>query len=464
MSTPERVRTLVEPLVAELDLDLYDLEHTGGVLRVLVDQPGGVDIDAIAALTRAISRALDEHDPIPGEYTLEVSSPGLERRCARRPTSPAPSAPRVGQDQPRHRGRPPPRRHPRGRRRRRRRPSPSTSPRARPAPWPTTTSSGPAPSSSGARHPSRKGQRPGPEGETRSQPKTRAKTRANAPSAKTSACSLPAQRREGPGTMSNLDMMEALQALAADKGISVDTLLGALADALESAYKRMPGRLRVRLGHDRPRHRSRSASSPRSSTRTASPSATSSTSRRDDFGRIAAQTAKQVMTPAHPRGRARAEVRGVRRPRGRHRHRHHPAERQPLHAARPRPGRGAAAPGRAGALRAPRAEHAPEGLHRRGPQDGQGPPDRRVPHPSRASSSGCSSSRCPRSPTASSRSRPAPASPGTARRSPCWSNDTNVDPVGACVGARGARVRMVVNELRGEKIDIVPFSDDPPTS
>src|SRR5690606_8097428 len=36
-----------------------------------------------------------------------------------------------------------------------------------------------------------------------------------------------------------------------------------------------------------------------------------------------------------------------------------------------------------------------------------------------------------------------------------------VDPVGACVGARGARVRQVVNELRGEKIDIVPFSDDP---
>ena len=36
----------------------------------------------------------------------------------------------------------------------------------------------------------------------------------------------------------------------------------------------------------------------------------------------------------------------------------------------------------------------------------------------------------------------------------------NVDPVGACVGARGGRVRMVVNELRGEKIDIVPFSDD----
>jgi N utilization substance protein A len=41
------------------------------------------------------------------------------------------------------------------------------------------------------------------------------------------------------------------------------------------------------------------------------------------------------------------------------------------------------------------------------------------------------------------------------------SNDNNVDPVGACVGARGSRVRMVVNELRGEKVDIVPYSDDP---
>ena len=41
-------------------------------------------------------------------------------------------------------------------------------------------------------------------------------------------------------------------------------------------------------------------------------------------------------------------------------------------------------------------------------------------------------------------------------------NDPNVDPVGACVGARGARVRQVVTELRGEKIDIVPFSDDLP--
>jgi N utilization substance protein A len=50
--------------------------------------------------------------------------------------------------------------------------------------------------------------------------------------------------------------------------------------------------------------------------------------------------------------------------------------------------------------------------------------------------------------------------PGQRTKIAVWSNDPNVDPVGACVGARGARVRMVVNELNGEKIDIIPFSDD----
>jgi N utilization substance protein A len=50
--------------------------------------------------------------------------------------------------------------------------------------------------------------------------------------------------------------------------------------------------------------------------------------------------------------------------------------------------------------------------------------------------------------------------PGHRTKLAVASNDGNVDPVGACVGARGMRVRQVVNELRGEKVDIVPFSDD----
>ena len=51
--------------------------------------------------------------------------------------------------------------------------------------------------------------------------------------------------------------------------------------------------------------------------------------------------------------------------------------------------------------------------------------------------------------------------PGHRTKIAVWSNDQNVDPVGACVGARGSRVRMVVNELNGEKVDIIPFSEDP---
>ena len=92
----------------------------------------------------------------------------------------------------------------------------------------------------------------------------------------------------------------------------------------------------------------------------------------------------------------------------------------------------------------------------------QGPPDRRVAAPTRASSSGCSSWRCPRSPTASSRSRPAPASPGTARRSRCGPTTTTSTRSAPASAPAARRVRMVVNELRGEKIDIVPFSEDPP--
>jgi N utilization substance protein A len=51
--------------------------------------------------------------------------------------------------------------------------------------------------------------------------------------------------------------------------------------------------------------------------------------------------------------------------------------------------------------------------------------------------------------------------PGHRTKIAVAANDKNVDPVGACVGARGSRVRMVVNELRGEKVDIVPYSTDP---
>lgn len=79
----DRVRQLVEPIVSDLGLDLYDLEQRGGTLRVTIDtppgSPGGVDLDVIAVATRLISRELDHEDPVPGKYTLEVTSPGVER-------------------------------------------------------------------------------------------------------------------------------------------------------------------------------------------------------------------------------------------------------------------------------------------------------------------------------------------------------------------------------------------------
>ncbi|WP_167956755.1 transcription termination factor NusA [Anaerosporobacter faecicola] len=50
---------------------------------------------------------------------------------------------------------------------------------------------------------------------------------------------------------------------------------------------------------------------------------------------------------------------------------------------------------------------------------------------------------------------------GSRTKMAVYSNDENVDPVGACVGLNGARVNAIVNELRGEKIDIINWSDDP---
>ncbi len=79
METTTRVRLLIEPLVDEAGVSLYDLEYTGGVLRITVQSDGGVDIGTIGKLTRQISHLFDEEDPMPGQYTLEVSSPGLER-------------------------------------------------------------------------------------------------------------------------------------------------------------------------------------------------------------------------------------------------------------------------------------------------------------------------------------------------------------------------------------------------
>jgi ribosome maturation factor RimP len=70
----------LSPLLEARGLDLVDVEIHGSELTVFVDRQGGVDLDTLGDATRAVSAALDEIDPLPGRYTLAVSSPGLERR------------------------------------------------------------------------------------------------------------------------------------------------------------------------------------------------------------------------------------------------------------------------------------------------------------------------------------------------------------------------------------------------
>ncbi len=76
----DELQQAVAPVVESLGLELVDVELRPGLLRVVVDRQGGVDLDSVSEATRQLSGLLDRHDPMPGRrYTLEVSSPGLER-------------------------------------------------------------------------------------------------------------------------------------------------------------------------------------------------------------------------------------------------------------------------------------------------------------------------------------------------------------------------------------------------
>ncbi len=81
----EQIWGLVEPYLAAEGVELDDLElHGGGrLLRVVVDAEEPLALDRIAALSRGIGRLIDAEDPISGSYTLEVTSPGLERKLRR---------------------------------------------------------------------------------------------------------------------------------------------------------------------------------------------------------------------------------------------------------------------------------------------------------------------------------------------------------------------------------------------
>jgi ribosome maturation factor RimP len=85
---PAVIHDLVAPLADGLGAELLDVEVKGQrgrrVVRLIADADGGLDIDVIAKLSRRAGDALDEADVVAGSYTLEVSSPGVDRPLRRR--------------------------------------------------------------------------------------------------------------------------------------------------------------------------------------------------------------------------------------------------------------------------------------------------------------------------------------------------------------------------------------------
>jgi ribosome maturation factor RimP len=79
----QQIGSLVEPLVREKGLELVNVEYikegAHWYLRLYIDKDGGVDMDDCSGVSHAVSEMLDQNNPIPQAYMLEVSSPGLER-------------------------------------------------------------------------------------------------------------------------------------------------------------------------------------------------------------------------------------------------------------------------------------------------------------------------------------------------------------------------------------------------
>jgi len=81
------LESLLAPVVQTCEVELYDIElvKEGGsrILRLFIDKEGGVDLNDCERVSRAVSVVLDEHDPIPTAYRLQVGSPGIERRLSK---------------------------------------------------------------------------------------------------------------------------------------------------------------------------------------------------------------------------------------------------------------------------------------------------------------------------------------------------------------------------------------------
>ena len=257
-----------------------------------------------------------------------------------------------------------------------------------------------------------------------------------------------------------LDMMEALQALAADRGISSETLMGALSDAMESAYSRIPGAKDYAWVTIDPdtfdilvwSQEIDEDGEPYGDVTDVTP---------PDFGRIAAQTARQVMNQrlrevdremkySEYSGREGDIVTGI-------------IQQGDSRYTLLELNRGVEA-------LLPQAEQVPHERPqantrlkayivevRKTPKGPQIVVSRTHPGLIRR----LFEMEVPEIAEGIVEIKACAREPGHRTKIAVWSNDGNVDPIGACVGARGARVRMVVNELNGEKIDIVPFTDVP---
>ena len=85
--TGDELAKLLEPAVERLGFELADLEvrlgGKGGLIRVFIDKPEGIDLDDCEKVSLAVSALLDVEDPAPGNYNLEVSSPGLDRKLTK---------------------------------------------------------------------------------------------------------------------------------------------------------------------------------------------------------------------------------------------------------------------------------------------------------------------------------------------------------------------------------------------
>jgi ribosome maturation factor RimP len=82
-SKDQQIADMLQPTVSALGFELWGVEHMSqgrhSVIRVFIDGPAGITVDDCAVVSGQVSGVLDVEDPITGEYTLEVSSPGMDR-------------------------------------------------------------------------------------------------------------------------------------------------------------------------------------------------------------------------------------------------------------------------------------------------------------------------------------------------------------------------------------------------